>query len=125
MLVIPSITGAAEQAEGVPLRIVSLSPIQTKNVFLLDAGSQLVGNTTYCTKPEAARSIEKVGSVMEINIEKIAGLRPDLILASNLTLTIAGGAVEQTRITCQNVPPSLLVSRDLRSVFDTWQTPGS
>ena len=85
MLVIPSITGAAEQAEGVPLRIVSLSPIQTENVFLLGAGSQLVGNTTYCTKPEAARSIEKVGSVMEINIEKIAGLRPDLILASNLT----------------------------------------
>lgn len=88
MLVIPSITGAAEHVDGVPLRIISLSPIQTENVFLLGAGSRLVGNTTYCTKPEAARNIEKVGSVMEINIEKIAGLRPDLILASNLTSTL-------------------------------------
>lgn len=85
LLLIPSLTRATEHSDGVPRRIVSLSPIQTENVFLLGSGSQLVGNTTYCTKPDAARNIEKVGSVMEINIEKIAGLRPDLILASNLT----------------------------------------
>lgn len=85
MLLFPSITWATEHADGVPLRIVSLSPIQTENVFLLGAGNQLIGNTTYCTKPDAAQNMTKVGSVMEINIEKIVGLRPDLILASNLT----------------------------------------
>ena len=68
-----------------PARIVSLSPLLTENVFLLGAGDRLVGNTTYCTKPEAAKAVPKVGSVMELSIERIVGLRPDLVLAINLS----------------------------------------
>lgn len=66
-------------------RIVSLGPLLTENVFLLGAGDSLVGNTIYCQRPEAARHKTKVGSVQELNIEKIASLRPQLILANNLT----------------------------------------
>ncbi len=68
-----------------PMRIVSLSPLLTENVFLLGAGERLVGNTSYCTKPEAAKAVAKVGSVMELSIERIIGLRPDLVLAINLS----------------------------------------
>jgi len=68
-----------------PTRIVSLSPLLTENIFLLGAGDSLVGDTIYCQRPEAARSKAKIGSVQELSIEKIVGLRPDLILASNLT----------------------------------------
>ncbi len=68
-----------------PARIVSLSPLLTENIFLLGAGDNLVGDTIYCQRPEAARTKEKVGSVQELSIEKIVSLRPDLILASNLT----------------------------------------
>lgn len=68
-----------------PARIVSLSPLITENIFLLGAGDILVGDTVYCQRPEAARTKEKVGSVQELSIEKIVSLRPDLILASNLT----------------------------------------
>ena len=69
----------------VPMRIVSLSPLLTENVFLLGAGERMVGNTSYCTKPEAAKAVAKVGSVMELSIERIIGLRPDLVLAINLS----------------------------------------
>ncbi len=76
--------GAAGTHE-VPMRIVSLSPLLTENVFLLGAGERMVGNTSYCTKPEAAKAVAKVGSVMELSIERIIGLRPDLVLAINLS----------------------------------------
>ena len=76
--------GAAGTQE-VPMRIVSLSPLLTENVFLLGAGERMVGNTSYCTKPEAAKAVAKVGSVMELSIERIIGLRPDLVLAINLS----------------------------------------
>ncbi|MCI5128976.1 MAG: ABC transporter substrate-binding protein, partial [Candidatus Electrothrix sp. AUS3] len=62
-------------------RIVSLGPINTENIYLLGAEDRLVGNTNYCVRPEAAKSKEKIGSVMQISIEKILSLRPDLILA--------------------------------------------
>ncbi len=79
----------AAEAEGAlrpsQARIVSLGPLITENIFLLGAGDSLVGDTIYCQRPEAARTKEKVGSVQELSIEKIVSLRPDLILASNLT----------------------------------------
>jgi iron complex transport system substrate-binding protein len=77
----------AEQAEAntFPQRIVSLGPINTENVYLLGAEDRLVADTNYCVRPEAAKSKEKIGSVMQVSIEKILSLRPDLILATGLT----------------------------------------
>jgi iron complex transport system substrate-binding protein len=79
--------GGAVDGESKPPyhRMVSLSPLITENIFLLGAGDSLVGNTFYCQRPHPALDKEKVGSVMELSIEKIISLRPDLILASNLT----------------------------------------
>lgn len=68
-----------------PKRIVSLGPINTENVFLLGAGNRLVGNTEYCLRPEAAKKLPKIGSVMQISIEKILSLHPDIVLATALT----------------------------------------
>ncbi len=71
--------------DGHGVRIISLGPTNTENIYLLGAGEGLVANTNYCVRPEAARHKEKIGSVMQINIEKIVSLRPDLILATDLT----------------------------------------
>lgn len=68
-----------------PQRIVSLGPINTENVYLLGAGDRLVGTTAYCVRPEAAKFTEKIGSVMQVSVEKIIGLQPDLVLATGLT----------------------------------------
>lgn len=75
----------SREAEYPPQRIVSLGPINTENVYLLGAGERLVGTTIYCVRPEAAKLTEKVGSVMQVMVEKIIGLRPDLVLATGLT----------------------------------------
>ena len=68
-----------------PQRIVSLGPINTENVYLLGAEDRLVADTSYCVRPAAAREKQKIGSVMQISIEKIISLRPDLVLATGLT----------------------------------------
>ena len=76
---------AGAQETGFPQRIVSLGPLNTENVYLLGAGDRLVGNTSYCVRPEAAKAKEKIGSVMQISIEKVLSLQPDLVLATGLT----------------------------------------
>lgn len=66
-------------------RIVSLGPAITENIFLLGEGDKIVGNTIYCTRPEKAKYIEKVGNVIDVDVEKIYSLKPDIIFATNLT----------------------------------------
>ncbi|URA09341.1 ABC transporter substrate-binding protein [Thermospira aquatica] len=65
-------------------RIVTLGPRLTEQVFELGYGANIVGNTIYCTRPAAAQKIQKVGNVIEINVEAIAALQPDLILGTDL-----------------------------------------
>ncbi len=68
-----------------PQRIISLGPLNTENIYLLGAEDRLVANTSYCVRPEAAKEKEKIGSVMQVSIEKILSLKPDLVLATGLT----------------------------------------
>ncbi|MCX5814917.1 MAG: cobalamin-binding protein [Proteobacteria bacterium] len=71
--------------KGAPQRIISLSPAITEGLFLLGAEERIVGVTTYCHKPPQAVKKEKVGSVMETNIEKVVSLKPDLVIGTGLT----------------------------------------
>jgi iron complex transport system substrate-binding protein len=63
-------------------RAVSLAPNLTETVFAIDAGDKLVGVTTYCTFPEQAKSIQKIGDTMKPNIENIIALKPQVVLVS-------------------------------------------
>ncbi|MEW6089129.1 MAG: helical backbone metal receptor [bacterium] len=67
---------------GNPLRIISLAPVLTDELYLLNVPDKLIGCTVYC---KAEDRIERVGTVMEVNLEKIMSLKPDYVLASNLT----------------------------------------
>ncbi len=66
------------------LRIVSLTPSITKQLILLGVEDDVVGHTSYCPEEKLEKS-ELVASATEVNIEKIATLEPDLVLASTLT----------------------------------------
>jgi iron complex transport system substrate-binding protein len=66
-------------------RIISLGPAITEGLYLLDLGDSLVADTTYCRRPEDAAKKEKIGNLLDINLEKVAALKPDLILATSLT----------------------------------------
>jgi cobalamin transport system substrate-binding protein len=65
-----------------PKRIVSLAPSLTEIVFVVGAGSRLVGDTSYCDYPEEAKKVTRVGDTLNPNIELIIGLKPDLVLIS-------------------------------------------
>ncbi len=71
---------ATAKAAAAPRRVVALAPNLTEIVFALGAGDALVGVSEYSDYPEAARAIPRVGG-LEIDAEKVAALRPDLVLA--------------------------------------------
>ncbi|OGR22355.1 MAG: hypothetical protein A2277_09850 [Desulfobacterales bacterium RIFOXYA12_FULL_46_15] len=77
--------GPVDAGTGIPRRVVSLSPIVTETIFLLGAEDLLVADTTYCSTPEAAKKKEKIGTVTQMNIEKILSLRPDLVISGSLS----------------------------------------
>lgn len=76
-------------------RVVSLNPVTTELLFALDAGSALVGRTSWDLYPEAAKDVPDLGAGMGPNVEAIIGRRPDLVLlyASEMNRT----AVQQLR----------------------------
>ncbi len=71
-------------SEKCPERIISLGPVITDMIYLLNAQERLIGVTIYCVIP-AAEPKEIIGSVMLMNIEKIIALAPDLVVANALT----------------------------------------
>jgi len=77
--------GSGFAKEDYPQRIISLGPAITEELFLLGAGDRLVGCTVYCQRPEGAKKKEKIGTVIEVNLEKIIALQPDVVLAASLT----------------------------------------
>lgn len=62
-------------------RIISLAPHVTENLFSAGAGDQVVGVVDYSNYPEAAKEIASIGSFVQLNLEAIIALRPDLVVA--------------------------------------------
>lgn len=72
-------------SQNYPQRIISLGPSLTEQLYILGVQDKLIANTIYCERPPDAKNKEKVGTVVDVNIEKIISLRPDLVLATSLT----------------------------------------
>jgi iron complex transport system substrate-binding protein len=68
-----------------PERIISLAPSITKTLYLLGVGDRVIANTIHCNYPPPAIKKEKIGNVIDINVEKIYSLNPDLVIATPLT----------------------------------------
>ena len=64
-----------------PQRIVSLAPNITEILFALGLGDRIVGVTRFCDFPAEAQKKEKIGGMVDLNLEKIELLHPDLIVA--------------------------------------------
>ena len=62
-------------------RIVSLAPVITETLFALGVGDRLVGVTRFCDRPAQASKIPKVGGFVDGSLERILGLKPDLVVA--------------------------------------------
>lgn len=80
-IVLKDDTGATLRLQAPARRIVSLAPHVTENLFAAGAGGQVVGTVDYSDYPEAAKKIARVGGYSRLDLEAVAALRPDLIIA--------------------------------------------
>lgn len=67
-----------------PKRIVSTSPAVTEIIYALGAEDLLVGRTDFCVFPAEAQSIESIGGISNLNVEKIVSLEPDLVISGSM-----------------------------------------
>ena len=84
--------GAAPEGGLPEPRVVSLVPAATEIIFALGAGDHLVGNTTFCDYPEAARAVYKVGDFQMPDLERILSRNPHLVV---LTLPVHAAIAER------------------------------
>lgn len=74
--------GRTVTVEAQPERIVSLAPANTEIVAALGLLDRLVGVTSFCDYPAEVADIEKVGDFVGPNVEAVAAVDPDLVLAT-------------------------------------------
>ena len=81
-------------------RIVSLAASNTEILFAIGAGSQVVGRDDFSDDPEAALNLPAVGGSMgSYNLEAIAALNPDLVLAAEINTPEQVQSLEDLGIT--------------------------
>jgi len=61
-------------------RIVSLAPHTTELLFTIGAGNETVGVSQFSDYPEAAKRLPQLGGAAGFDLERIAALKPDLVL---------------------------------------------
>ena len=66
--------------EEAPKSLVSMAPSITERIFDLGIQDKLVARTDYCTYPEATKEIESVGSMYTPDLERIVGLKPEVVI---------------------------------------------
>jgi ABC-type Fe3+-hydroxamate transport system substrate-binding protein len=103
-----------------PQRIVTLAPSLTEIIYFLGLGDRVVGVTKFSYFPPEAALKPRVGSYIDLNVEKIISLSPDLVIG-----TVDGNQpgvvdlLEQAGIAVFIVNP-----RNIRQVIDTVATVG-
>jgi len=80
-IVVTDDSGATVRLSAPAMRIVSLAPHITETLFAAGAGERIVGTVDYSDYPEAAKAIRRVGGYSKLDLEAVAGLKPDLVIA--------------------------------------------
>ncbi len=93
-------------------RIVSLIPATTELLFAMGLGDLVVGRTTWCDFPAAARAVPDLGDGLQPNLEAVVSVRPDLVVLYNSTQNVAAAE----RLRAQGIPAVLLNTDRLADV---------
>jgi iron complex transport system substrate-binding protein len=62
-------------------RVISMAPAVTEIVFALGKGGTLVGVTKFCDYPAPARKIARIGGLLDVNMEALLALAPEIVIA--------------------------------------------
>jgi len=73
----------AVSLDSVPRRIISLVPSQTELLYDLGLEEEVIGITKFCIHPKVwFDSKTRIGGTKNVNIAKVAALKPDLIIGN-------------------------------------------
>ena len=62
------------------LRVIAMAPHATELVYAAGGGEKIIAAVDYSDYPEAAKRLPRIGSNRQIDMERVAALRPDLII---------------------------------------------
>ena len=71
---------ATARTQTPPSRIVSLVPAATEMLFAIGAGPRVVAVSSYDHEPAEVDRLPRVGALLDPDLERILGLRPDLVV---------------------------------------------
>lgn len=63
-----------------PARIISLIPAVTEMLFAIGAGPQVVAVSSFDRYPPEVETLQRVGALIDPDVERILSLRPDLVV---------------------------------------------
>lgn len=72
--------------EKVPERVISILPAATEIIYALNQDNKLIAVSELCNYPEDTANKTKLGTGMNINIESIVGLNPDVVFVGKMDL---------------------------------------
>lgn len=102
-------------------RIVSLAPHVTELIYAAGGGDRIVGTVSYSDYPPQARDIPRVGDNKALDLERIAALKPDLIVVWR-----HGNAQKQTdRLRALGMPLFFSEPRRLESIPENLERLGT
>jgi iron complex transport system substrate-binding protein len=70
-------------------RVALFSPAAVEIAFALGAGPRVVGVTRYAVRPPEARRLPDIGGFTDMNLERLAVLKPDLIVTQGTSEPLA------------------------------------
>ncbi len=98
-----------------PQRVVSLAPSITEIIFALGQEHRLKGVTRFSDFPSEAVNLPRVGSYVQLDLERIVALKPELCIA------IKDGNPKEIvkRLESLGIPVYAVDPRDLNAVMET------
>jgi len=97
----------AAQRREPALRIVSTLPTATEMLFALGLGDRVVGVSEFCRYPPQVASLPRVGSTLHPDFERVATVRPDLVVIADRNVDFAG-RLEAAQIPFVTIPTTTL-----------------
>jgi iron complex transport system substrate-binding protein len=106
--------------DGPPQRIVALAPSITETLYYLGLGDRVVGVTRFSYYPPEAILKPNVGSYVDVNVEKILTLSPDLVIG-----TMDGNEADKVYLLEEaGIPVFIINPRNVRQAVETVATVG-
>jgi iron complex transport system substrate-binding protein len=103
------------------MKIISLAPSNTEILYAVGAGAQVIGRDEFSDYPVEAKALPSVGGSMgKYDLEKIASLKPDLVLAAAINTPEQVKALEDLKLNVYYLANPV----DLKGMFENLKIVG-